>query len=327
MLEGALVGFGQVAEKAHLPAWSKAEGLRLSAVAEADPARRALAQKLLPEARAYASLEELLAREKGLAFADIATPPFLHGKQALAGLEAGLHVLCEKPLTLDRAELEALKAAAARSDRALFAVHNWKHAPLLAKLRELAASGAVGRLRHFEWHVLRNQPAVTAGANWRTDARLAGGGILVDHGWHAAYLLCALLGGRPRRVAGSLKAAAGAQAEDEATFLGEYPNGTGLAHMTWRSPERGHRGVLYGETGSIELGDDALVLRGASTEKFAFPEALSKGSAHPDWFAGSIADFAAAIADPAKRRENLVEVEACLDVLEAVYGRKAPVSA
>lgn len=329
-LRGAILGFGRVAEAAHAPAWREAAGFSVAAVSDPDPARRAAAEAALPGARVYASAAELLRREKGLDFVDVAAPPFLHAELAGLALSAGLHVLCEKPLVLSRAEFEPLREEARRRRLALFCVHNWKHAPLFRRLKEVLDSGAIGRVRHVDLHVLRERPAAVAAptGNWRTDKRLSGGGILVDHGWHQIYLLCWLLGRSPLRASGLLRRPEPSAAEEEALCLLEFPEASATLYMTWRAARRGHRGAAYGERGSVELHDDRLVVTGAdpAPQTFEFGEPLSAGSAHPTWFADALPLFADAVRDPktGAGAENLAEAEACLRVIETLYSPLRP---
>lgn len=222
-MKGALIGFGQVAEKAHLPAF-KERGIDIVAVAEANAQRREAAKALLPQARLYDTYEALLETEKELAFVDIATPPFLHHKQVSAALARGLDCLCEKPLALAPEELEALRRAATAAGRVVFTVHNWAYSPQWLKIQALAQSGVLGELRHVELHALRTQPA--GGAlpdDWRRQAAQAGGGILVDHGWHNLYLLHRLVKAKPTRVMASLHPATGGVDEESTVFLSSPP--------------------------------------------------------------------------------------------------------
>ncbi|OGR57905.1 MAG: hypothetical protein A2X36_07530 [Elusimicrobia bacterium GWA2_69_24] len=335
MLKGALVGFGQVAERAHAPAFLRVPGLAVTAVADAGAERLAAAARIFPGARTYPTLEALLRGEPELDFVDIATPPHLHAAQIGMALQRGCHVLCEKPLTLSTEEFEAVLRRARETRRLVFPVHNWKHAPLFQTLKGLLARGAIGRVRHAEWHVLRTQPAAVAGSgkgNWRTDAKLSGGGILMDHGWHAFYLLGWLLGSAPVSAAGILKPAAGAKGEGatdvEATSLIRYGCGaSALIHLSWAAPRRDHWGVLYGTTGSIDVLDDRLAMRhgDAPPQSYAFPEGLSKGSAHPEWFAGTLREFAAALraGDGDRGEAALEEARHCLRLLGELYQRGA----
>lgn len=324
-LRGALIGFGQVAEKAHVPAYKRDDRFVLSAVVDSSPERRAAAEALVSGLKAYPSLEELYANEPALDFVDIATPPHLHAAQALDALGRGLHALCEKPLTFSTAELEALEKAAKKRKRVVAPIHNWKFAPLFRKLEELIDLKAVGKVRHVEWHVLRTKPAVTAAAkgtkgNWRTDPREAGGGILMDHGWHAFYLIGGVTRSAPREVHGALHGPKGA--EDEAVCLISYPEATASVRLTWRADTRRNHGAVYGDKGRIEILDDRLsVIRGAGDPgtHFVFPEALSAGSAHPDWFAGSLDEFHAAISGEKVPRSAFEEARDCRFLLDRLY--------
>ncbi|MFI5366989.1 MAG: Gfo/Idh/MocA family protein, partial [Candidatus Binatia bacterium] len=107
---GAIIGFGNVAAHGHVPGWRDHADFEIVAVADPDPARRALAAELIPAVRLYASGDELLQHER-LDFVDIATPPTTHGLWIIAAANAGVHVLCEKPLTTLWSEYAALRAA------------------------------------------------------------------------------------------------------------------------------------------------------------------------------------------------------------------------
>src|SRR5579871_4601436 len=105
-LQGALIGFGFIAEKGHVPAYLAAGGdFAIVAVADVCAARREKARKVLPHARIYPDTKTLLAAEAGrLDFVDIATPPCDHAAIAHAAFEHGLHVFCEKPIATSAAD-------------------------------------------------------------------------------------------------------------------------------------------------------------------------------------------------------------------------------
>lgn len=319
-LRGALIGFGRVAENAHVPAYRRDPRFHLAAVADASPERRAAAEKLVLGLKTYATPDALYAGEPDLDFVDIATPPHLHALQSLEALERGLHVLCEKPLTFSMDELKTLARAAKKKKRVVYPVHNWKYAPLFLKLAELLEMKAVGKIRHAEWHVLRTKPAATAAGNWRTDPRAAGGGILMDHGWHAFYLVGAMVGDSPTGVHGVLRGPKGA--EEEAVCLITYPESTASVRLTWRSAGRSNHGAVYGENGHIEILDDRLsVIRDAGDPgtHYIFSSALSAGSAHPEWFAGTLNDFHAAAMGKKEARPAFGEARDCRSLLDKLY--------
>jgi predicted dehydrogenase len=96
--------------------------------------------------RAHGSYEELLA-DPELEAVYVSLPNALHCEWSIRALEAGKHVLCEKPLSRDPAEVEDAFDAAERAGRFLMEAFMWRHTPQTARLRELVADGAIGELR------------------------------------------------------------------------------------------------------------------------------------------------------------------------------------
>lgn len=324
MLKVALIGFGQVAEKAHVPAWKESKDFTVVAVADENPERLALASEYFPGVRTYASMESLLRGEPHLDLVDIATPPFLHAKQVVLALQHRCHVLCEKPLAFNLKDFESIRAQANAQERAVFTVHNWKYSPLFLQSLQIVKAGEIGVINHVELHTLREQPAANApGAapTWRTDRVMSGGGILVDHGWHNFYLLQRLLQQDPRMVSARLAVPSYGGVEEQATCYIEYPNATALLYLTWRAPYRTNWGVIHGQQGTLEMRDDHLLLsrKGQDVKRFEFAQKLSQGSAHPDWFQTMLEDLKIEIQKPKQRNQNLREAEGCLGLLSHIY--------
>lgn len=282
------------------------------------PERREAAARLVPGARIYARLEELLAAEQTLDALIVCSPPNFHAEAVLAGLRAELHVLCEKPLTLETAAFAALRAEAALRDRCVYTVDNWAYAPALARLLSVAASGRLGRLLRAELRVERTKPSASAvPGDWRKNPAVAGGGILVDHGWHNLYLLRRLLGPGLELDSAQLQSTG---ALDEVVDLNFRALGAaGAIHLSWRAKERANFVAVAGDIGTAELNDDVLVVKaGGITQTDRFPQKLSAGSAHPDWLAAMWPTFEAACAGRG-RGENLALAEFCLSTIGAAY--------
>ncbi|HYT32943.1 MAG TPA: Gfo/Idh/MocA family oxidoreductase, partial [Thermoanaerobaculia bacterium] len=225
--KGAIIGVGNVALNGHLPGWLTCPEVEIVAAADVREEGRAALTERLPGARWYNSVDALLAAEK-LDFIDICTPPAFHSSAIRPALEAGVHVLCEKPLVLSSTELAGLGALAREQSIVLATVHNWRHAPVLLRATELVRSGAVGSVSSVRWETLRDKPAAAAGQadNWRVDPAVAGGGILVDHGWHALYAIQQWISGEPERVSARLESRRGGKSdiEDTAEIVLEYPD-------------------------------------------------------------------------------------------------------
>ena len=139
---------------------------------------------------------------------DICTPGDSHAEIAVAALEAGKHVLCEKPLANTVAEAETMAAAAesARSRGVLSSVgFNYRRTPALALARRLVADGAIGQVRHIRAHYLQDwivDPEFPL--LWRLQKDKAGSGALGDIGAHIIDLSQFLTGQRIVTVAGHL---------------------------------------------------------------------------------------------------------------------------
>jgi predicted dehydrogenase len=330
----AILGFGHVAEHGHLPAWLARDDFRIVAVADPDPGRRAVAAQRLPEAALYEDAAALLAAES-LDAVDVAAPPARHASLVIAAAAAGCHVLCEKPLATTWADFLAMRDAAERAGVALCTVHNWKHSAQFTTLHQLLADGVVGRPRHIRLETIRAGRAVSVGSEWRGDARMAGGGILVDHGWHAFYLLLGLAGERPRQVQATIERRrdGSASVEDTATCRIEFPSLTAEIFLTWAGDARRTSWQVGGSQGTVTLADDrgAIERAGSDRRDLSFGGSLSEGSHHPDWFGAVIDDFAAEIDDPARRGRNLAEAECCVLLTTLAYdsgvhgGRALPV--
>lgn len=322
-MRGALVGFGAIAENAHVPAFAGRADMRIAAVCELSDQRRAAAQRILPDARVYSDVELMLDKE-GLDFVIICTPPHLHGKTALSALKRRLHVLCEKPLTLDVDELETLAAEAARAGKALFTVHNWAYSPQWLAFETLARAA---RPEFASIEVRRTQPSVSAlPDDWRRDLARAGGGILVDHGWHNLYLLRRLFDG-PAEVVETRLSRGASGADEEARLVLAFGAARAELRLTWRSDARSNHAGARGAHETVELRDDRIVITkdGAAPRTIELGSALSAGSSHPEWLASMLNDFAAACAGAPARARNLDEARFCAGVLRRAYAaERAP---
>ena len=322
--KGAIVGFGQVAEHGHYPAFAASDTFEIVAVAERSAERRDVATRLHAGMRAIASLDEIA--DADIDFVDICTPPALHAAPILAALERGWHVICEKPFLLETADVDAVRRTAMRAGRAVVPVHNWKYAPLVQHATELLAAGAIGRLRRVSIETLRQRDCAVSDPerpNWRRDAAVAGGGILMDHGWHAVYLALQWFGQPPASVSATLhrpSAGEGAAVEDEANLTLRFPTGAADIVLSWNADVRRNRIVLTGDDGELDIADGSLRMRGTGGEHtLAVGPALSAGSYHVDWFALMLPDFSRAFADPDASRALLDEAGTCLRVIQRAY--------
>ena len=318
MLRGAFIGFGNVAAKGHLPGWQSVKNVQIVSATDAVGARGKAFLEACPGGRWHETVDDLLS-DQALDFVDICTPPSSHASLIKRALDARLHVLCEKPLVTSVGDAQAVAAAAAASDRAVHAVHNWLKAPICDRISSLVDEGALGTVRAVRWQTLRIEPAVTVttdGGNWRADPMLAGGGILFDHGWHALYCVVRWLG-VPSGVSALLEKRRFREwpIEDTATVTLDLEGGRAEIYLTWSAAERINRIEVEGNQGRIEAVDDVVVLKSNKGEwRWSCPPPLSQGSHHRDWFIGVAEDFQRAAVGGG--RSNLDEAVLCARLID-----------
>jgi predicted dehydrogenase len=323
MLRGALIGFGNVATHGHLPGWLARPDVEIVAVSDTYEARRSEAERLLPRARWHDSGETLLVEER-LDFVDICTPPSGHADLIRAALRRGLHVLCEKPLVTRPEDLAEISMLAATARKVLYTVHNWHHAPIIAFVRDLLQRHDIGPISRCVWQTLRTKPAVAVVGqlgNWRLDPRVAGGGVLVDHGWHACYVILSWLEQRPTAISAKLETRRHVDSplEDTATVHIQFPRATAELFLTWAADQRRNVVEITGDRGTIRLENDSVMLSSDGSceggRRWIFESSLSEGSHHPEWFGGVVGGFLAEIADDTMRGRNFAEAVLCVDML------------
>jgi predicted dehydrogenase len=208
-------------------------------------------------ARASQNLAELLA-DTEIDVIYVATPHPLHEAQALACIEMGKHVLCEKPLTVDAASTERVLEAARRRGVFLLEGYMYRCHPLLSALVERIKRGDIGELRHIRADFGFYVPRDPQGRLF--DLKLGGGGILDVGGYTMSFarLLAGVVTGQPFAEPTSLQAVGyrGPTGADEITTA-IVSFGSGLtATLTCAVHHRvGTETVLYGELGRIVIAD------------------------------------------------------------------------
>lgn len=209
-------------------------------------ARHSGAAIRLDPARSYTDYREMArmeaAREDGIDVVAIVTPNHLHAPVATAFLEAGIHVICDKPLGISLAEGEALAALARRQHRVFALTHTYTGYPMVRHARELVAAGAIGdiRLVHVEYaqdwmaEPANQDPAFQA-TNWHNDPRRAGPtGCTSDIGTHAFQLAGFVSGVQPNELLAELHAFTPDRTlDDHVQVMLRYPNGA--RGMLWSS--------------------------------------------------------------------------------------------
>jgi len=203
-----IVGLGFMG-KMHFETYSKIPGARVVALCDVDPRKRAGDWSAiwanigsgggrvdLSAYRVCAGLDELVANP-GVDVVDITLPTHLHAPAALKALEAGKHVICEKPMARTSADAARMAAAAKAARRKLFVAQCIRYWPAYAVARRLIRGGTLGRVRSA---VFRRLGATPLGSwkNWLQDPALSGLCALDMHIHDSDFVLYAF--GRPRSV-------------------------------------------------------------------------------------------------------------------------------
>ena len=140
MLKVGLCGVGGISG-AHIPAWEAMEDAELIALCDVRPGQ----MEKYPDKRRYTDVDEMLAKEQ-LDILDICLPTYLHAEVALRAMERGIHVLCEKPISLHREDVARLYAAARQNGVRFMVAQVLRFWPEYAALKEIYDSGRYGKL-------------------------------------------------------------------------------------------------------------------------------------------------------------------------------------
>ena len=173
-----VVGAGAIAQLAHLPLLSKLRGAQLVALCDNDrPKARALADRFdIPDV--FTDIEDLLEFDE-LDAVVVATPNHLHEPHVLSAIAAGVHVLCERPLSLTARGVERILAAANRGERKVFVANNHRFRSDVQALDRFLRGGELGKLTGIRAGVY--QPRIRH-EGWRARRAEAGGGAFFDQG-------------------------------------------------------------------------------------------------------------------------------------------------
>jgi predicted dehydrogenase len=221
----------------------------------------------LEASRTYADYREMARkeaqREDGVEVVSIVTPNNEHMAAALAFIETGVHVICDKPLTTTLENALKLKAAVQRSGCIFAVTHNYTGYPMVRQAREMVQAGELGDIRIIQveypqdWLTERLELTGQKQADWRTDPARAGvGGCIGDIGTHAYNLADFIVGIPVKELCAELSTfVQGRDLDDNAQILLRYANGArGALWSSQVAPgnENGLRIRVYGTKGGLE---------------------------------------------------------------------------
>jgi predicted dehydrogenase len=223
----------------------------------------------IPADRAYGSITELVQKERALPadkrvdFVSVATPNHTHFEIAKAAAEAGFNVICDKPLTFDLAQAEALAEAVDKSGVVFAVTHNYTGYPLVRQAREMILGGELGEINAVRscyiqgWLRTRLETSDQKQAAWRTDPKKSGAaGCFGDIATHAYNLARYMTGLLPSDISCHLKTfEQGRQLDDYGTAIIKFQNGA-LGTVTASQISHGRENDIFieidGTKGAIQ---------------------------------------------------------------------------
>ena len=269
MLNIGVLGCGKIAQVRHIPEYAANQGAKLTGFFDMDAQRTGeIAAKY--NGKAYSSAQELLA-DPDIEGVSVCVANHAHAELAIAALQAGKHVLCEKPMAVTLAECEAMLAEADKAGKRLLIGQNQRLAKAHVKAKELLEAGEIGKVVTFRTTFGHGGPetwSITPGNNtWFFDKKRAAMGAMADLGIHKTDMLRYILGQDIVRTTARLltldKRGADGQfigVDDNAICIYETSGGAfGTMTASWT-----HYGmednstILYGTQGIMRIYDDPV---------------------------------------------------------------------
>jgi predicted dehydrogenase len=233
-----------------------------------EKAKASAAELGLAQERSYGSFAEMAKaeakRSDGIEAVSIVTPNHVHYPAAKAFIEAGIHVICDKPVTLNLKEALALEKLLAENPKVIFALtHNYSGYPMVRQARQMVMDGTLGDIRLVQgeypqdWLTTDLEKSGQKQASWRVDPKQSGaGGSVGDIGTHTYQLCCFMSGLSADELSADLTSfVKGRKLDDNVHVMLRYKGGA--KGMIWASQvapgnENGLKVRVYGTKGGLE---------------------------------------------------------------------------
>jgi predicted dehydrogenase len=252
----AVIGAGNVAQIAHLPAYKSHPDVELTALVEEDLTKGRRVAQQFGVKKVYEDFTRMLNKEE-IDAVDICTPNYLHAPMAITALRSGHHVLCEKPIARNAAEAKKMVDTAKKSKKILMVAMNNRFRQDVEVLQKFIKSGELGNIQLVKagW---RRMAQDWQDRRWFTDQKKSGGGALLDLGLPKMDLAMWIAGlKKPTRVTCNLFRRAGRSGvEDSACAMVNFAGGSCLVlEVTWNLLEPKDHVYLevYGSKGAATL--------------------------------------------------------------------------
>ncbi|HJT79690.1 MAG TPA: Gfo/Idh/MocA family oxidoreductase [Chthoniobacterales bacterium] len=342
-----IIGTGWPGQQ-HAIAAQSLENALIYAGADVDETRRNEFQRDYAPKKVFSDYHELL-EDPAIDAAIICLPNFLHFPASLAALEAGKHVLCEKPPTMNAAEMKVLRQEATKRSLIYCFSRQFRFTAPMRAAKKAVEDGRLGRIYHAKATFVRTRGIPVGIGNWFTEKKRSGGGALIDIGIHALDAVWFIMGS-PRPVSISAKVFRNFahlvnvpvfDVEDAAFAFIRFENDaivqletSWAGNLTDDIPPRKYFGqelinsVLYGTKGTIRLNPLTLFEdRSGQLVTVALPASEDE----PSGFALQLKNFLEAIAGSAEPVNNVEQAVELMEMIDGIYssselGREIPIA-
>jgi predicted dehydrogenase len=260
-LKIGVIGCGSIGKHRHLPEYANNKCVEIVAVCDIIKDRaEAIADQY--SAKAYTDFEELLA-DPTIDAVSVCTPNYLHAPISIAALNAGKHVLCEKPMATSREEAEKMNSAAQVNDKKLMIAHNQRFVPSHQKAKQLIELGDIGKIYSFRTAFGHGGPegwSADGKDSWFFKKEKAFIGAMGDLGVHKTDLMRYLLGEEFIEAGAFIETSAkeNADVDDTAVCILKTKSGViGTLAASWSYVSKEDNStIIYGEKAILRLEDD-----------------------------------------------------------------------
>jgi predicted dehydrogenase len=311
-LRFALIGTGGIAQT-YAQAFQSSRSCELVAVADTrEEAARAFAEPFA--ARAFSDYKTL-AENAEIDAVIVATPPVSHPEIAEFFMARGAHVLCEKPLCLSVAEARRMIETARRTGVRFTMASKFRYVEDVVKAKAMVASGVLGEIIQFENAFTAK---VDMSRRWNSDARVAGGGVLIDNGTHSVDIIRYFFGAIEEVLAVETSGTQNLEVDENVKLLAKTAGGVVAGvDLTWGiNKELSNFISIYGTNGTLHVG---------------WRESKYKLNSNPDWtvfgtgydkvqaFRAKIENFRSAILGKEELLIQPADALASVQAIEAAY--------
>ncbi len=307
-----LVGGGAIAQ-AYVQAFATTELAAIVAVADVrEAAARAMAEQL--GCASYSSHRAML-EEAACDAVLVCTPPASHPEICLDAIERKVPVLCEKPLAIDVADARRIVEAAAAGGVTLTMASKFRYVEDVIRAKSIVLSGILGEIVLFE-NAFTSRVDMTA--RWNSDARVSGGGVLIDNGTHSVDLVRYFLGPIAAVSALEGKNVQGLPVEDTARiFIRSVDGVMGSIDLSWSlNKELASFIEIYGSHGTVQVGwKESKYRQSGGSDWVVFGTGYDKVQA----FRRQIENFCRALRGEEMLRITAADAIASVEVIERAY--------